>query len=112
MYLGTLHACTHREENVVLKANAISPVVLLLEMGGTETLHVPIGSLWHTLDDPVAIDVSIGEMGSRSGGSITIAWSDQFAVQVVHRLNELAEAFDEGRSWLVVIYEDSTNQRE
>ena len=94
---------THREENIVLEANAIAPVVLLLEMGSAKTLHVPISSLWHALDDPVALSVGVGKMGSRSGGPVAIAWSDQLAVQVVHGLNELTESFDEGRSRLVII---------
>ena len=67
---------THREENIVLKADAFTPVILLLEMGGAKTLHMPISSLWHTLDDPVALGVGVGEMSSGSGGPIAIAWSD------------------------------------
>ena len=72
-------------------------------MGSAKTLHVPISSLWHALHDPVALSVGVGKMGSGSGGPVAIAWSDKFAVQVVHGLNELAESFDEGRSRLVII---------
>ena len=103
MYTKGTRNGTHGEENIVLKTDAFAPVVLLFEMGSAQTLHVPIGSLWYALDDPVALDVGVGEMSSCSSGSIAIAWSDQLAVQVVHGLNELAESFDEGRRRLVII---------